>query len=389
MADQERVDHELPVDILQSVLRTGIGDRTATITGISAALLPNQGNSGNQLFRADVTWTGQMGPAAASWVVKHWRPGGFTSAFMDIRVPLEALAWEHGLLQSAMVPDGLAIPFVGATIDEAGDAAWIVMEDVGDDLDALSESDAADDRTELARIVLDRMARWHAAWERPDCQATLAACPWLTTQETRLRCGADTYASCLEDAPQPVRPIPPLMTEVLCPPTRDFLAGLPKAHRRTWRTLLHQRNALIEACADLPQTLIHGDLWLGNAGIGRRAGDREVVLIDWEWIGRGSAAFDVRLLIASIAGHGHMSDAARTLADHYFHRYRTHGGSRMDRSMRALMVAGIFEAVRVFPFFAGGALNEDSRFYGWADAATISARIDEATEAMGRWLGRV
>lgn len=389
MGDRESTIEGISVEALQTLLRKETGDQTATITAFSSAPMQHQGNGGNQFLEARIIWTGIAGGASASWVLKHWRPGGFAGEFMGVSRPLEALAWEYGLLRPATLPDGMIIPYVGTTPDESGSSAWIVMEDVSGAFDKVRQGGSTADKIEQARLVLDRLARWHVAWEQTDRQAILRKHSWLVGQGTRLRCGADVYAICLGQAPPRMTEAYTLMCEAICPPTHSFLSRLAEADRHLWEELLHRRDILIEGSADLPQTLIHGDLHFGNLGLRCENDLAEVLLIDWEWVGRGSPAFDVRPLIENAVQFCHAKDLGRKLSDFYFDCYVSYGGSLMDRPTweRAYDLATILEGLRVFPFIAGGSPESDSMFYAWLDDEFIRDKTEDVTQAMWRWVG--
>ncbi len=388
MPDEPGPEIQLPTDVLQSLLRERTADPTATITDLHALEIPLLENAAKHLYRVQLTWTGQNGPATASWVAKLWQPQGFTGLFMQVSRPLEALAWQAGLLAPSTLPAGMAVPYIGATVDDSGARAWIVMEDVSPAIDAVQEGEAVDDKIELAKLVLDRLAHWHVLWEQPERQATLDANPWLIGQGQRLRCGADVYAICLGHEPLNIKETTPAMRQAICPPTRNFVQMLPYPVRLTWEELVYRRDRLVHAFSDLPQTLLHGDLYLGQAGLRRGNDTSEVLFLDWEWIGRGSPAFDVRQLIQDVAPFGRPGALDHSLSDVYFDAYQNHGGTRMDRLTwdKAYALATIFEGVRVFPFIAGGSLDEDSMFHGWLDEQAIRMKIDEVSQAIETWL---
>jgi hypothetical protein len=301
---------------------------------------------------------------------------------------LEALAWEAGLLAPSMLPDGMAVPYIGATADDSGDRAWIVMEDVSSEIDAVQECQAAEDKIELAKLVLDQVAHWHVLWEQPERQALLDEHPWLISQEQRLRCGADVYAICLGHEPLNIKTTTQPMSQAICPPTRNFVQMLPESVRPIWERLVYRRDLLIEAAADLPQTLLHGDLGQHQTGLRGGNGATEILLLDWEWIGQGSPAFDVRQFIEGVVFFDRAGELGNSLSDSYFDAYRAHGGTRMDRLTweKAYALATIFEGVRVFPFIGGGSLDEDTMFYGWLDEQGIRMKLDEVARAIETWL---
>jgi thiamine kinase-like enzyme len=55
-------------------------------------------------------------------------------------------------------------------------------------------------------------------------------------------------------------------------------------------------------CADLPRTLVHGDLVAKNLRLRRDAAGPAIVALDWEWSGWGVPAADLHLLAQDTTG---------------------------------------------------------------------------------------
>jgi thiamine kinase-like enzyme len=129
-----------------------------------------------------------------------------------------------------------------------------------------------------------------------------------------------------------------------------------------WRLHECDRSALIEASAALPITLVHGDFFPPNIGLRKRRGDNTLVLIDWEWTGRGCGALDVAKLLTEGAALSHPTFDREGLSAHYFDRYLCHGGSHFDSSdwWHAFEIAEIYHAVSEHPLSVGYSLLHDS-----------------------------
>ncbi len=282
---------------------------------------------------------------------------------MGVSLPLEAMAWQHGLLGPEWMPDGLRVPYVDVDVNDADGSAWIVMEDITDALQTARTPGTPSDRSSVPRFILDRLARWHASWEQPDRQAVLETCPWLVQQDSRLWWGADHFAAALGIEPRhPERvlnPPDPAMRELSRRCVRVFWDLLTEAQRQIWKKHLVDRDDLVAACADLPRTLIHGDCGIVNTGLRMDEQRTELLLIDWEWIAVASPAFDVWYYALSVTGPFsvqamHMCSA---LCAYYYDRYLAHGGTAMDEATweRACALVSIFEGLKAFPLFAGAA----------------------------------
>ena len=101
--------------------------------------------------------------------------------------------------------------------------------------EALGPPEQQDLNTEF---VLDRLARWHVDWEKPERQAVLETCPWLVQQDSRLWWGADDFAAAVGLEPRhPERVLDnpdPAANEFRRRCVRVFWDGLTDAQRRVW-----------------------------------------------------------------------------------------------------------------------------------------------------------
>jgi hypothetical protein len=66
---------------------------------------------------------------------------------------------------------------------------------------------------------------------------------------------------------------------------------------RLYRTVLEQNDAIDQALAERPWTLVHGDLRADNLLFSDTADDATSVIIDWSWASRSLAAIDIAFLV--------------------------------------------------------------------------------------------
>jgi hypothetical protein len=300
---------DVPRHVVQSILRDHLADPTATLTDLSVQrFVAASSHSGdNTHWRVRVAWTaeGSVSPGSAEWIIKRWQPGGLSEAWVGLTQPQEAQAWQPGLLRPQALPAGLATPFVGASMDPDGTGAWVAMTDVSAELAQYSSAQPLPGEVALARVthVLDGLARFHAWWEQPQQQEKLAEDSWLLSWEDKAWCNAATYAHVLGREPAGGRGRDWPVTESRRANLQAFLDWLAPGNRQLWEELLCDRRALLAALQGVPHTLMHGDPDDRNIGLccPQGAGDAvqgagsppELVLIDWEVIGVGPAAFDV------------------------------------------------------------------------------------------------
>jgi hypothetical protein len=117
----------VPAGLLQAILRGPLADPTARLTDVNAEPIPRDGFSGNALHRVSLAWTGQERAATqgpTTWVLKRWRPGGASERLLGVTRPLEAIAWERGVLRPDALPQGVVVPIIGARRDPGGAAVW-------------------------------------------------------------------------------------------------------------------------------------------------------------------------------------------------------------------------------------------------------------------------
>jgi hypothetical protein len=246
--------------------------------------------------------------------------------------------------------------------------AWVAMRDVSSELASYSRGQPLppDVALERARLILDRLAHFHAWWERPDRQEKLAECDWLLAWEDKVWANATTWARVLGREPVGGRGTGSLMTEARRAGIDAFLKAMAPEDRRLWERLMCDRRPLLAALHDVPHTLIHGDPDDRNIGLRWVDGDHaaELVLIDWETTGSGPAAFDAAYVVFNLP---FVCDASKPcpeacysdeLPEHYFDRYVAAGGTRLGRDVwhRSFGVAGLVPALWAAPNLAANLL---------------------------------
>ena len=309
-------------------------------------------------------------------MIKRWLPGGHSEALLGITQQLEALDWQHGLLQRDTLPAGVIAPIVGARLDPGETKAWLVMEDVAAALNEYSRDRPLSPAEAVVRVkqVLNHLARFHAWWERPKQQTKLRGYPWLVPVERFLWCEAPAYAAVLGRSSVGGRAQGSPVTDELRADVQAFLSWLPSGERRLWEEILWNRESLVTAFREFPQTLLHGDADDRNIGLrwpAPEAGSSgntspELILIDWEWMGSGPPALDFVRVWGTFAA---LCDLAQPppetlfsseLPDYYFERYATHGGKLTDQQSwrQSYYVAAVAAALSQIPFF-GSIIRND------------------------------
>jgi hypothetical protein len=88
-------------ELLQAVLREHLADPTAHIADLQIEPILTDSYSGNCLYRARIAWTSSALPEVRSvtWMLKRWLSGGHGERLLGVDRPLEALAWERGILR--------------------------------------------------------------------------------------------------------------------------------------------------------------------------------------------------------------------------------------------------------------------------------------------------
>jgi hypothetical protein len=416
----------LPRHVVQDILRDHLADPTAAVADLRIQpYVATSSHSGNNSHRrVQVAWTAKNGRSSGSaeWIVKRWQPGGLAEAWVGVSKPQEALAWRHGLLRPESLPSGISTPYAGASIDADETSAWLAMSDVSAELAQYSGAHPLPPEAALTRVkqALDGLARLHAWWEQPQQQEKLARNPWLLSWEDKVWCNAATYAHALDREPAGGRGKGWPPTESRRATLRAFLEWLAPEDRQMWEDLLCDRRALLASFQGIPQTLLHGDAderhiglrWSQpevNAGQSEDSSP-ELVLIDWEVIGWGLGAFDVKHLMLNApricdpslpCPEFFLSDE---LPDYYLDRYLSAGGTAVTAESwpRIYDLGSVVTLMESIPMGAGSRLRqlqglEPLRPTEGVSEETLRARlqaawdrteltIERATRALRTWL---
>jgi hypothetical protein len=165
MTPVEDVGEDIPLEVLESILRDHLGNESARVTSHSVKPSPLQAQPTNAMYQVQIAWAADEGRSggSAEWLVKRWRPGDLNEAWMGIAEPLEALAWDHGLPRPEPLPPGISTPFVGASLGTSAESAWVAMTDVSAEL---GEYDGTrplppGEAVVRAKCGLDGLARLH------------------------------------------------------------------------------------------------------------------------------------------------------------------------------------------------------------------------------------
>ena len=161
-----------------------------------------------------------------------------------------------------------ALRYFGFVVDEDEEFAWMFIEDAGDDRCSLAQHGG------LA-------ARWLGTLH--GAAAELDALPSLPERGPdqyleHLRAGRTTILNCFDNP-------------ALHPGDKGMLRELVSVCE-----LIESGWSAVEAiCAELPRTLVHGDLVPNNVRLRRDEAGLAIVAFDWEWSGLGVPAADVYL----------------------------------------------------------------------------------------------
>jgi phosphotransferase family enzyme len=231
--------------------------------------IDSAGKSGARLDRAMVDGEPQ--------VVKYLDPATdwtMRAAGLDVSPTLEL--WRRGILHR--LPDCLNQPIVALAHEDS--VTVLLMRDVGDWLVPVS-----DDPITLDQHLrfLDHMATMHASFWETDLD--------IDVVDSRMRYlelsphTAEREASLGYDHPLPrlIGEGWPLLAEVA--PTAAAIVT----------PLATDPGPLVEALADSPQTLVHGNWKLDNLGTDPQ---QRTIVLDWELPGRGAALSDLAWYLA-------------------------------------------------------------------------------------------
>ena len=181
----------------------------------------------------------------------------------------EALAYQSGLL--AGLPGGIAAPRCFAIEERADESCWLWLEEV---------EDSYRPRWPLAQYThaARALGRFNGAYLAGQ---PLPAHRWLVPSGT-MRGLLQAFAFVQDAVRDEATWQHPLLRAALPTPIADRLL-------RLW----HDRGSLLAALDQLPQTLCHKDAFRRNMFAASDAhGQRQLVLIDWAYVGRGEIGLD-------------------------------------------------------------------------------------------------
>ncbi len=112
-------------------------------------------------------------------------------------------------------------------------------------------------------------------------------------------------------------------------------------------------------------------------------GRKQLILIDWEWIGNGCGSLDVAKLLSVGAALEFPDFDSQGLATFYFDRYVAHGGTLLDITtwQRAYELAEVYHALIVHTLATGWSILDGS-----ATRTCLEARTPHLTELIARYL---
>jgi len=269
VADLPAIRGEVDADYLSAAL--GRAGRPARVGHLQAARLDG-GRISSHVF--------SLHTDAGSFVLKKflpesWRISLFGSAFD------EPALWASGSTRN--LPELLSCPTIDVAFHCERGECWMLMDDVSAGIAARGSFDDL-----VFRRLLDGVARLHARYW--DQAATLMKLPLLTLQQHTAmftdpcaaaggRTKATGWVSELLDRVFVFRTYVPLLLDVLGPTDGDFYLDLCQ-HRDRWLAPL----------ANLPRTLIHGDIRRANVA---SLPSGSTSLFDWDLACHAPAAADL------------------------------------------------------------------------------------------------
>lgn len=265
-----RPDDVIDVDAIGADDLTALLRAAGACTGAVASIARSPVGVGvgliARLARLRLEWTGGAGPASV--VVKYSAAAGAsraTGAALRMYERETAFYATHAASLGAVVPACYAAAFDATSHDHT-----ILMEDLGDRRFADSVAGVSPDD---AHVVVRAIAALHArTWDRADAESTVfprvddgALMAIWTTHYPQWWTVADEV--CRDFAPA----------------VRHVLATLPERLPR-----------LAASLAEGPLALGHGDVRADNLAFARdRAGERPLVLVDWQFVDRARPGRDL------------------------------------------------------------------------------------------------
>ena len=362
----------VPDAVLTSILRAYSGNPKAQLTKRIVSPCSTSGVSeNNSFYQAEISWVTSnptVPTEATSWLIKRWTPGGLSLSELGWSKPIEALAWEHGILRPESLPLGVKTPIVGSMIVPDGMIAWVAMRDVSKELHEYDRSEPipSERLVSRAKIILSGLARFHALWEQPDRQMLLRGMDWLLPFENYLWRNSGLYAAILGRKAERGYGQVARVEEADRLNLQSFLEWLEPAERSLLEVLLVDRSELVDRFVDIPNTLLHGDLDDRNIGLSwSSSGESELVLIDWEWMGSGPAAMDVAKVLIHSSMMGEPGNPctetcwSEELPDFYYENYRMAGGRQLDHATwrHSYDLSLCAQALWTFPILMGNIIR--------------------------------
>ena len=276
--------------------------------------------------------------------------------------------WQHGLLDR--LPPEIAHGVLACARDGNGWA--ILMRDVSR---ALMPPDAQRMSREENERFLDAMAALHATfWAHPAlADPALGLCSiahhytCLAPETGRREAGGPN------EVPRMIVEGWDLFQRLVAPDVAGVVHELAEDPR-----------ALCDALSRYPHTLIHGDWRLANLGL-RREQPAQVILLDWQFVGRGTPAMDLAWYLAT----NHMAlpvtpdEAVAIFRRHLARRL----GSRFDErwwqpQLQLSLLGGLVRCGGLKAWFAIHGPDEAKRAHDQADLLWWSGQVRHAV----RWL---
>lgn len=255
----------------------------------------------------------------------------------------------HGQVSAPRLYAGAADPDGGQVVLLLEDVAPAVQ---GDVLQGCS--------AEQATIVVQTMARFHAAWWQHPALDTLA---WLSDGSSDADARQARYSAMAD----------------------EFLDRYGARFDQRIRVLVGQLRTsydrLLQILATPPHTLIHGDLHLDNILFHLGTSERHVTILDWQSIARGRGVLDLALFLADSLTSETRRACEAELLDDYHALLVAHGVE--DYSHDDLLRDYRLALLRQFAGLVG--------WLGAVEVATLAGRERALVEEMlrgARWCGQ-
>jgi phosphotransferase family enzyme len=280
----------ITTEIMTEVLRhEGWLGSAGRVTGLRVGQVGGFGLFG-QVDRLWLDYSGDVGAAPRSVIIKHASPERADSSALALA---EARFYRERVLESA----GVHAPRVyHCTIDEETGTCLLLLEDLGDAGFVRQLHGCAPDR---AAVALAEVSRLHGHWWNREPPASLDWIRAPVDAEISAFCGRWLRAyngACTGDWPTVLGQIPSLLVRNL--------------------------DALAERLSRSPRTLVHGDFHCQNMAF---RGTQAVTFIDFQFVQRATAMFDVARFLATSLTTGTRRAVETDLLEHYHDQLAEHG----------------------------------------------------------------